>query len=295
MAALSGIAAATALLMTPVGLLEMVVASSGLSEALPAAAPPLGLTARLSLAGFAALLAVGLAGVMRRDSRHGDDGIEEERRAWRAQGARKMSFAFSKLTALARGRAMSMAEPEMPVLRRADAHPDAPPRLPIFASRDFGGAEIFARPESGRRSLVIHTGPEPEPILPPSGFARARAAAPSLEEREALPQPVFRPTEPFAEPIEVKEVPEPIMKVESRPLAPLPLPAHGLSIPQLTERLERGLASRRRIQPTYPAQVLADMPVAARVPVRDTVAPDADEALRAALGALRSIASIRPR
>ena len=39
MAALAGVAAAVALLATPVGLLEMLVASSGLSEAVPAAAP----------------------------------------------------------------------------------------------------------------------------------------------------------------------------------------------------------------------------------------------------------------
>jgi len=37
-------------------------------------------------------------------------------------------------------------------------------------------------------------------------------------------------------------------------------------------------------------RVIADMPVAPAVPVRDMVAQDADDALRAALGALRSMA-----
>ena len=61
MAALAGVAAAVALLATPVGLLEMLVASSGLSEAVPAAAPPLGVTARLMMAGFVGLLIAGLS------------------------------------------------------------------------------------------------------------------------------------------------------------------------------------------------------------------------------------------
>jgi hypothetical protein len=309
MAGLAGAAAAAALIATPVGLLETIVASSGLSEALPAAAPPRGLTARLSMAGFAGLLAVGLVSILRRDSARENEEIEDEGRDDRAQGARKMGFAFSKLTALARGRATPLIETEAPVLRRADAHPDAPPRPPIFASRDFDGVEIFARREAGRRPLVVHSEPEPESVRPAPGFA----APPAPGEQEVQPQPAFlRPAiaESVAEsapesadapvdeartyfdaPEDAGEDAEPFAPETPRPL---PLPTHGLSIAQLTDRLERGLASRRRSLSGRSTGVLADMPVAARVPVRESVAPDADEALRAALGALRAMTA-RPR
>src|SRR3546814_3574799 len=53
----------------PVGLVETVVASSGLSEAVPAAAPPLGLKARLLLAGFGAAMALGLIWAGQREKR----------------------------------------------------------------------------------------------------------------------------------------------------------------------------------------------------------------------------------
>ena len=149
MAALAGVAAAVALLATPVGLLEMLVASSGLSEAVPAAAPPLGVTARLMMAGFVGLLIAGAVAAVR-DPRQAEDERDTDGRQQSAQGARQMGFAFSKLTALARGRATPTGVAEAPALRRADAHPDAPPRPPIFASRDFDGVEIFARPDAKR-------------------------------------------------------------------------------------------------------------------------------------------------
>ena len=126
MAALAGVAAAVALLATPVGLLEMLVASSGLSEAVPAAAPPLGVTARLMMAGFVGLLIAGAVAAVR-DPRQAEDERDTDGRQQSAQGARQMGFAFSKLTALARGRATPTGVAEAPALRRADAHPDAPP------------------------------------------------------------------------------------------------------------------------------------------------------------------------
>lgn len=277
--ALGGLAAALLILWIPVGLIEMVVASSGLSESLPAAAPPLGLKARLLLAGFVALMAVGLMGLMRRQ----DQADEQEGRRLRVQGARKMGFAFSKLTALARGRAAPVDD-AIPSLRRADAHPDAPARAPIFASRDFNGLDIFARPDAIRRPLAIHPEPEQDAIVPSAGLVMPSAPLPIAEEE--LPQPTFlRPAAPVAEPEAGQEA--------AAPAAPLdPIPTQGLSITELTQRLERGLAQRSRA-PAADAgtvRVIADMPVTPAVPVRDMVAQDADDALRAALGALRNMA-----
>jgi hypothetical protein len=90
----------------------------------------------------------------------------------------------------------------------------------------------------------------------------------------ATPAPLFA-TEPTAEQIR-----------------PAPLPTHGLSIGELTDRLERGLAQRSR-KMSAPTGTIADMPVAPAVPVRASVEQDQDEALRAALGALRSMTGRR--
>lgn len=57
----------------------------------------------------------------------------------------------------------------------------------------------------------------------------------------------------------------------------------------MTERLERGLSQRRRTASDDGIRVLADMPPAMPVPVRDTPDTDTDAALRAALGTLRSM------
>jgi hypothetical protein len=282
--ALGGLAAALLVLWIPVGLIEMVVASSGLSETLPAAAPPLGLKARLLLAGFAALMAVGLIGMMRRQDRP----TEQEGRWLGVQGASKMGFAFSKLTALARGRATPV-ERDAPLLRRADAHPDAPSRAPIFASRDFGAIDIFARPDSPRRPLVVHPEPEQDAIVPSAGLVMPSAPLPIAE--EALPQPIFlRPAAPIVEHAAEEEVPQDVAPFTPAPLDPIP--TQGLSITELTQRLERGLALRSRAPASDAGavRVIADMPVTPAVPVRDMVAQDADDALRAALGALRSMA-----
>lgn len=100
MVLLAGAGAALAMLSMPVGLVETLIASTGVSEILPAAAPPLGMKARLALTLFAALMAMGIMGAMRREGRllaleHGGrhDGV---------RGAGKMGFALSRLTAFAR-------------------------------------------------------------------------------------------------------------------------------------------------------------------------------------------------
>ena len=255
MAALGGLFAALAVLLTPVGLIEMLVASSGLSEALPAAAPPLGLKARILIALFAAIMVMGIILTMRRDATVATEPSEKKQRVERAKGARTMGFAFSKWAALARGRSIESIEGAPPTLRRADAHPEAPA---IRSTPDF-----------------------PMP------------AAPLPVAESDLPQPAFlRPAAPLVEPDEAEEA-APAIEAKAPP-APLPTPAprpstQGLTIGQLTERLERGLSQRRRTASDDGIRVLADMPPATPVPVRDTPDTDTDAALRAALGTLRSM------
>jgi hypothetical protein len=299
------LAVALAVLATPVGLIEMLVASSGLSESIPAAAPPLGLKARLVLAGFAGLMVAGASAWLRRDTGEKDSqqdalAIREEGRRTGAVGAKIMGFAFSKLTALARGRAAPPTAPDAPSLRRADAHPDAPPRPPIFASRDFDGLDIFARPGSGRRPLVSDVSAEPAaPVeTPPPGPAFLRPVTPFAAPTEVAVDE-DQPEQAWAEPLWDEPVapppPDAAFAPVPPPLTPLRLPTHGLSVQELTERLERGLALRTRAAPPAPTPsgVLADMPAAAPVPVRAAVARDTDEALREALGTLRAMSGRR--
>lgn len=269
LAALAGAGAALAILWTPVGVIEMLVASTGLSEAIPAAAPPLGLNARLLIAAFAALMAVGLVWSM---------GKKGGRKHAPAKGERKMGFALSKLTAFARGRSTRDVSAESrPTLRRADAHPDAPARAPIFANRDFDGLDIFNRVASRARS-------EGQPDL-------AMPAAP--EAPEVPPLPTMALPEPLQSEPRFGPAPEPqSMSAPVAPAAPS-APIETLSLVELTERLERGLAQRAATAPAARnrGMMIADMPVAAAVPVRDAVEPDTDEALRAALGTLRTMAA----
>lgn len=312
MGGLAGAGAALVILSAPVGLIELVVASTGLSEALPAAAPPLGMTARVLIAGFAALMAVGLvwamgrqaAGVPRighaphRESPHRD-----------MQGAGKMGFAMSKLAALARGRILSPAGGHAPVLRRADAHPDAPSRPPIFASRDFSGLDIFARTEPGHREIIVAAEPESDPVVASAGLQMPSAPLPLAV--EDLPPPAIARAlraRPFEAPPVASDSGDPVapmpMSVPSSPPEPSAAAAcetDRLSIADLTARLERGLALRGEhaargpipapAPPSTPPSVIARMPVAPAVPVRADVAPDVDDALRAALGTLRTMAA----
>lgn len=271
MALLGALGAGLVLLAMPVGLIETIVASSGLSEALPAAAPPLGIKARLLLAGFGAVMMLGLIWAGHEEQGAASLARKKKRGRKNAPGVRKMGFALSKLNWLARGRGESSGA-RGPALRRADAHPDAPARAPIFASRDFGGLDIFARTAPGRGDAA----PEPE-----QGASPADLAMP------ATPQDTsFVPLNGAALPdeavyAEFEEIAEPATQ------APATARPESLSIAELTERLEHGLAQRKRI--ARPVSVIADMPVAPPVPVRQQVEEDADQALRAALGTLRSM------
>ncbi len=289
MVALAGVSVALVVLLMPSGLVEMGIASSGLSEAWPAAAPPLGMKARLLLSGFAALMTMGAIMMVRRERPVAAMGRDEERHDDHAGGARLMGFAFTKLSAFAKGRSVPPIE-AAPAVRRADAHPDAPVRAPIFASRDFGGSDIFE-------------GDRDAPFMAPRA-PMAFEAAPEMREAEIITLPSFAAVdtpawENDAEPVD--EVPTFTASAFSAPVFEVPAepaPTQGLSIGELTDRLERGLSLRNRTPAPAPApsdaRIIADMPVVPAMPVREMPSENADEALRTALSALRSMAA-RPR
>lgn len=275
-ALLCGLVVAAILLATPVGFLETLVASSGLSEALPAAAPPLGLKARLLLAGFSGLMAAGVAWAGP-DERRLAPQEQQDRRRHGVAGVKIMGFALSKLSWLARSRGAGATRGSRPALRRADAHPDAPARAPIFASRDFGGLDIFPRVTPAR--LGENDAAEAEQ-------ARVVRALPHIAATPTLDEPIEAEYEEIIEPAIATSIDAAL--IDAAPEVPQPATA-PLSIAELTERLERGLARRTR-EPRTGSERLADMPVEAPVPVRDHVDDQADQALRAALSTLRAMA-----
>lgn len=135
-----GLGAALAVALMPTAMIEDYLIASGLPQLMPAAAPPLGNTARLGLM----LVAAGMVGLT----------------AWfllfLVFGARAVYF---------RGAKPAADSPAVPVLRRADAHPDAPARRPLFASEELGTPflDISAAPKEARAPLPQVA----EPVTPP--------------------------------------------------------------------------------------------------------------------------------
>ena len=158
-------------------------------------------------------------------------------------------------------------EAEPPRVRRRDFHPDAPPRPPILAVADLG--EPMPQPQA-------EAPPEPEPEPEP---AEEQAFEPEPEPRRHAWLP-----EPPPAPIPPEPVPEPEPE-------PVPAPSFGTSIPELMERLERGLALRRSPPSAPPAAPPAPTPAP---PAPQSAAPFqdlGDERLQSAIDSLQRLAA----
>jgi hypothetical protein len=190
----AGVLVTLATLAIPYGLLETLVVTSGIAAFIPAAEPPLGVTARICVGVFAggatALVAwfVLSALLMWRESR----GVQEE-------GERR------------------------PVVRRADAHPDAPPRAPLLATRDLG------MPFRAQRGNVDSEEIEADArvFVPEWNAEEGAVDVGDLDLPELPPEPVIAmgvPMPPQVEPTRAVSIAE--VNVEAAPPpAPQPLPA----------------------------------------------------------------------
>lgn len=261
-------------------MLELLVRASGLPAFVPAAAPPLGDTARLGFIGLAALLASGsvllvLALVL----------AGQRRRAIKRQEDEIMGFMTSKFTGLFRkdmqrieAEAAAEMEEEPPVelapsVRRSDAHPDAPPRAPLVISRDLAG--------------------EASPIL------GEEPRGPIVEDITGLSMP--RVPEPLPWEAIESEMNRLLGGVRFRPVGEQASSAQrpdiaNQSISELTERLERGLARLRGGMTAEPQETGNDVaprtvpdPVPEDMDKDVSVEADAPKDLDAALAALRTI------
>lgn len=216
----------------PMAALEWAIASTGLSEFLPALAPPLGDTVRVPLCGAAALLAMACVAALLPSS----SSSSQEKKT-------TMASVFARLTHFTRGGSAAVARTDHPLrLRRADAHPDAPPRAPLSVVRDLG-----ERLESNAPVAVKMPGVAPyEPPVPAA--MPAIAPLPGVSRVEVEPEAVAAVSEPVADPA---IAPAPLPVPVSEPLGLIAVEGEGeslasLSIGQLIDRLECGL---RKLQP----------------------------------------------
>lgn len=274
--------------------LGSLVVHLGLPAIVPAAAPPLGLTARvllvLLLTGLGAMLGLAIGVVLYK----------------RAGGIMPVRAPRPVVTPAPKAEAEAMAD-NAPRVRSRDAHPDAPPRRPLVVTEDvlpypttFGPQDAaLAEPELPIADLASLD--ELPPFLA-AAFAATRPAevpvfvapaepiiVPALDEPEAIapePEPVV------AEPVVAAAIvaaPAPVAQVSRPPLASLAaaapkvslgeVPLDSLGLVQLIERLALAIATRqtRRADLAHADQIAAvdpDMPLHRQGPLAlDPAAP----------------------
>lgn len=247
-AAIAGVLAALAAVLVPEWRLVALVEALHLADLVPAARPPLGMTAR----GLLALVAGGGAGLA----------------VW-------TGLALVGRAAAPRQRDEGDA-PAMPVIRRADAHPDAPARRPIRAHEDLGeplpiagsirarapaapiGPELSLPRDLDTPLAAIDPGAIPDvprdPVRPVPPLAPAPTEAPAEVfrltpvRRAARPAPVpaaAAEAAPAESDQEAAPAAMPVRAAANDALVPAEAEVASASISALVERLERGAAHRR--------------------------------------------------
>jgi len=247
-----GIAAALVIATLPHVYLENIVGATGLSEIIPAAAPPLGNTARALIAVVAGLISASalylflnhkaklheggsdMSLAMRKNVT--TDSMDHEREGRSRFAVPKLSLSAKSLTKFLKKPKKSPGQvtelKDLPNIRSGDRHPDAPARQPIFASTDLGAplAEKIKRfdPSAEQKDLAKDDQPAKQsPAMPEQ--------LPSEKETESLSvdlpaqnqsQPVFQPVESFARKADLS----------------------ALSLDQLADRLEAGLERLEALQ-----------------------------------------------
>lgn len=132
-----GAITATACMVMPLAPVEAAIQSIGMPELVPAAAPPLGATARLAIAISAGLVIAALIYILfprKGASKMGSATNSEEFAQSGALGWLRIPRFGAKRNDLDYVSDFD----DLPDLRSSDRHPDAPPKRPIFASSELG-------------------------------------------------------------------------------------------------------------------------------------------------------------
>lgn len=275
-AGVTGVIVALGIAIVPGWRLESAVLATGLPALLPAAEPPLGLTARIGLM----LLAGGSVAML----------------LWIALTL----LAGDRLIRLPMrdGAAATDVGPDsdpieaVPTVRRGDAHPDAPPRAPVMAARDLG------------TPFLEVTAPVPERRLPRDLDLPIAAFDPTALPATPVPTATPAPTPPVTampgdgererreRPVDTANAQSPAAGLagariaRAAPSEPAQSPARmsspetEVTIQTLLARLERGLAERAQ-------SVAARTTRPAPAPIRRT------DSLESTLGQLRKLAITR--
>lgn len=327
MAITGGIAAALVIATLPHVYLENIVGATGLSEIIPAAAPPLGNTARGLIAVVAGMISASALYLFLNHKMKSHEGGSDMSLAIRKNlttesiddaRAEKTRFSVPKLNLSAKSLTKFLKKPkkspgqvtelkDLPDVRPADRHPDAPARQPIFASSDLGAplAEKIKRfdPSMAEEAIAEPAKQSASPIVTPDPFAAERNQRSPSEQEPAAARS------------------ENIVRREeaATPKADL----STLSLAQLADRLEAGLrrlealeigqriaAPQASLQSATNADIgvslmeasEASTPVSipplrsvdtVEVDVQDNRQADMDAALKAALGTLEKMTAQR--
>ncbi len=273
MAIAGGIGAALVVATLPHVYLENIIGATGLSEIVPAAAPPLGNTARGLIAVMSGLVTASAiyffinrtSNSSKEDSDMGlalpkfsvsDESVEDA-------GKAKFSmpkFSLKKLLQKPRsskkdGKVTDLAD--LPKLREADSHPDAPARRPIFADADLGTPLVdqikpFEKAEETPDAALQESPAEP----------KAASAPFTADKSLSVPSPTEQPLDlsgrvsvPESETAVSAPMSASICDAVSAPLSdPQEMPDEtkedmsSLSIAQLADRLETGLQRLKQLE-----------------------------------------------
>ncbi len=210
--------AAVATMFVPVTMLEGFTGATGLSELVPAAAAPLGDTARALIAfGAGALTLAMLAFLLLRQERVPRDAAPEAI-SFRPEETQETSWLKDRLAKIAlpkmpwnKGEDDITELADLPKLRNGDSHPDAPPRRPLSARQDL-------------------------PVLDPAKIAFGEpvadeAASTKLVEVEELEPSSDQVTQPS---VEMAPPPAPITRSEIQP-----------TLAEMVAQLEAAVAERQ--------------------------------------------------
>lgn len=298
LAVVGGIGAALVIATLPHVYLENLVGLTGLSEIVPAAAPPLGNTARSLIAIAAGLVSASAIYFILNRKGDPDMGValreqiiaseaEQAERDLEAE-AGKSRFSMPKLAFNAKSLTRFLKKPkkkpaekkvmdlaDLPMLRDGDSHPDAPPRRPIFADSDLGTPLAAEIPQFEQAPVE-----EPAPVM-----EQVAAAMPAVETAAEEPLELQQPLAPQA-------TPEPAVETASAAQQDL----SGLSVSQLADRLEFSL---RRLKQLELASRSVESVVAAKeaaepasAPVQESVSDQPVEVADPAQPALKSVDSV---
>ncbi len=218
----------------PGDMLAGLIGATGLPSLLPAAEPPLGMTARIAIGGAGAAATFGLVFYLLRVLDRSMLGSSRPRPA--------------------------PADDAAPKLRRRDIHPDAPATRPILAARELGEPAPPARPAAKAPLWLDDAAPsEPEETIEaaPEELAAEAPAPEPAPEPEPEPEPAPEPEpEPSPEPAAaastslaelMERLERGLARRTARPAAPAPQACPQVFPDAADARLQSAIDSLQRL------------------------------------------------